>query len=141
MCSSRRFSGKLPGPCQEGCFLRESTLCIKVEIQILFPPLLAFICEALDVPQSIFVCRVPPTCPNIRGAGAQGKLWRSRTALNFSLLLFSPLVKLLLGRQGAGIPLQPSCAGGAFNPCTVPEIPHSCKLSPLRDSPAVSRLL
>lgn len=56
---------KLSGPCQEGClcccfFFRESTLCIKVEIQIPFPSFPGYIYDIPDIPWCITVCGEPP---------------------------------------------------------------------------------
>lgn len=41
-------------------FSPESTLCIKVEIQIPFPPFPEYIYEAPDIPRCIVVCGKPP---------------------------------------------------------------------------------
>lgn len=91
---------KLSGPCQEGCgffFFRESTLCIKVEIQIPFPSFPEYIYDAPDIPRCITVCGKPPVT-----AGSRDQL----TELPELLLLcgFSFCFKLLLqgtvGGQG-----------------------------------------
>lgn len=90
---------KLSGPCQEGWlfvvffFFRESTLCIKVEIQIPFSSFSEYIYDAPDIPWCITVCGKPPVT-----AGARDQLKEPPELL---LYVFSLCFKLLLREWGA----------------------------------------
>lgn len=85
---------KLSGLCQEGWgFFRESTLCIKVEIQIPFPSFPEYIYDAPDIPRCITVCGKPPVT-----AGARDQLKEPPELL--PLYGFSLCFKLLLRERG-----------------------------------------